>query len=300
MVMPLQIKLIAGILAQHADPDGTRVRPGNPRLAAITGKSERTIIRWLAVLRDEYRIIDRRSRGGGRGGALKTDEYWLVVPDDLLDRVELIALDGAPASVPSRTDDSGDTAVSGDDADRGDIHVSPQSGPSPVDKTETGDTAMARETDFQVTDNGVPDGMTCQTGPIEVTPGCRTTSHGPSTKDDQGVVVPFPTQLTTAADHDAEIPPSQCPAHRNSPAVGPCGACGAARRHAAAWARQRLQVRAHTAAQNRATAIASCGLCDQTGYVGRQLCDHDPESSDRAARGRALVRQALEERRAVP
>lgn len=80
----------------------------------------------------------------------------------------------------------------------------------------------------------------------------------------------------------------------------PCRACGRARECHEAWestlaehraeARRREQaaIAAVTAAE-----IAACGLCDERGYRGRKVCNHDPDEDDRAKRGIALVREAL-------
>lgn len=46
-------------------------------------------------------------------------------------------------------------------------------------------------------------------------------------------------------------------------------------------------------AELRQLAIANCQLCDNRGYAGTRVCDHDPAAAERAARGRALVRDAL-------
>lgn len=54
---------------------------------------------------------------------------------------------------------------------------------------------------------------------------------------------------------------------------------------------------ARQAADVRAAAIAACGLCDDHGYAGARVCDHDPTTPLRAARGSAQVRAALADRR---
>lgn len=51
---------------------------------------------------------------------------------------------------------------------------------------------------------------------------------------------------------------------------------------------------------DRAAAIAACSMCDADGYAGRVLCDHDPEATGRAARGRAAVQAALPKRKPKP
>lgn len=95
-------------------------------------------------------------------------------------------------------------------------------------------------------------------------------------------------------------PPLRCPKHRQTENPPPCRACGEAReareRFDAAQRRAVVEARSAAArltAADRAAAIANCGLCDDTGYRGRQLCDHDPGSAARAARGRAAVQAAL-------
>lgn len=57
--------------------------------------------------------------------------------------------------------------------------------------------------------------------------------------------------------------------------------------------REGLTTSVPAGARERAAAIAACSLCDSDGYAGTQLCDHDPQAAERAARGRALVQAAL-------
>lgn len=165
IVLPDLHGRLVGLLAHHASPDGTNVRPGHALLAAMTRRSERTIIRALNDFR-AWGLIQQTRRGGGRGGTGKTTEYRLTLPLDFLDRFELINPDPKPRP------ESGDT------------QMSPQSPESPVDnnptpvdnrsdpvdhKPPTVDNPLD-ENDFQVTKTGVSE-------PIEVTPGCRTTTH---------------------------------------------------------------------------------------------------------------------------
>lgn len=46
-------------------------------------------------------------------------------------------------------------------------------------------------------------------------------------------------------------------------------------------------------ARVRALAIATCAMCDDNGYRGRIICDHDPATDERNQRGSALVRAAM-------
>lgn len=117
-----------------------------------------------------------------------------------------------------------------------------------------------------------------------------------------------------AGAHTREAPtpqnpqPEQRPAERCTRHVGvadppPCRACATAReareRFDADQARAAVEARqaeARRAAADKARAIAGCGMCDDSGYVGAALCHHDPDAAERAARGRAAVQAALSKR----
>ncbi|ANN16216.1 hypothetical protein SD37_11570 [Amycolatopsis orientalis] len=97
-----------------------------------------------------------------------------------------------------------------------------------------------------------------------------------------------------------QSPPSRCPEHRNTEKPPPCGKCATARQARERWdadqgraAAERRTADARQRATDRARAIAACDLCDDDGQIGRQLCDHDPDAANRAARGRAAVQAAL-------
>jgi hypothetical protein len=108
------------------------------------------------------------------------------------------------------------------------------------------------------------------------------------------------------ADHVAvEVrPPDRCPEHVGFKVPPYCGGCRDARVAGEHWEREHAKRVAaakaqatHRAATNRAKAIAACPLeCgngDDPGYLDGSLCDHDPESADRRARGMAQVRATL-------
>lgn len=103
-----------------------------------------------------------------------------------------------------------------------------------------------------------------------------------------------------------ERPAERCRRHRDLIGdPGPCRACGDARRAAEEWDAEqaRSEARARSAearrrAELRAAEIAACHLCDSSGYIGRRVCNHDPDAEDRAARGRAAVEAALNRKRA--
>lgn len=98
LVMPEVHKLVALLMSTWADPDGTRVRPGMPLLAAARGKSERSTSNIVRSLANHWGLIEQVSRGGGRGGRGKTAEWRLTIPTDLLDRHVLLGPDGLPDS----------------------------------------------------------------------------------------------------------------------------------------------------------------------------------------------------------
>jgi hypothetical protein len=103
-----------------------------------------------------------------------------------------------------------------------------------------------------------------------------------------------------------DIEPSpHCPRHPGG-TTERCRACQLARQ--AADAADAAQRRAHAAArseaarlaaEDRARAIAACSLCDETGYRDTAVCDHDPDTLDRARRGMAAVKAALAQRNSV-
>lgn len=68
--------------------------------------------------------------------------------------------------------------------------------------------------------------------------------------------------------------------------------------------RERDEKRVHEArlrAADRAREIANCGMCDERGYVGRRVCDHDPDSArrneERSTQARRELAEALVARR---
>jgi hypothetical protein len=79
-----RIKLVAGRLANYADGDGTRVRPGIARLSVDLEMDYRIVGSIVAHLR-RLGLLGLVRPGGGA----KADEYRLTLPVDLLDRDDL-------------------------------------------------------------------------------------------------------------------------------------------------------------------------------------------------------------------
>lgn len=82
-------KFVALTLATYADADGSRVRPGEARLAAVTELTERAVRNSLKTLR-ELGLIERVYKGGRHGTYGVATVYRLTIPTNLLDRVELL------------------------------------------------------------------------------------------------------------------------------------------------------------------------------------------------------------------
>lgn len=94
-------------------------------------------------------------------------------------------------------------------------------------------------------------------------------------------------------------PPRHCPKHPEGTTT-PCRACGEARTAHEAWEAERIRAErqavsdaARARAEDRARAIAACGLCDGEGYRNGRTCDHNPQQDEINARGSARVRAAL-------
>jgi hypothetical protein len=104
-----------------------------------------------------------------------------------------------------------------------------------------------------------------------------------------------------------ERPSDRCFEHVNAEQPPPCRACGTARLAAESFDRDQIRANAdrrssdaRERAELRAQAVAACHLCDDRGYVGPQLCTHDPNAAERASRGRAAVQAALAARSQPP
>ncbi|QDB74574.1 hypothetical protein SEA_MELBA_70 [Gordonia phage Melba] len=102
-------------------------------------------------------------------------------------------------------------------------------------------------------------------------------------------------------ERDSDEPPTpRCPKHINDERPPACGACADARRTRENWDAEQTRSRVeaqrserHALAELAREAIAACTLCDDSGYRGARVCNHDPDTEARAARGLALVREQL-------
>ncbi|QAY05803.1 hypothetical protein SEA_VASANTI_65 [Gordonia phage Vasanti] len=101
-------------------------------------------------------------------------------------------------------------------------------------------------------------------------------------------------------EHAGDPPPPRCSKHTDELKPPPCGACADARRAREEWDAAQTRHRAdaarnerHALAELARDAINACTLCDDNGYRGNRVCNHDPDTEARAARGLALVRAQL-------
>lgn len=97
-----------------------------------------------------------------------------------------------------------------------------------------------------------------------------------------------------------EPPPSKCPQHADDPNPPNCHACGDARRNRQAWDRNQadeaklaISTRARQRAELLAEAIDECNICDEHGYFGTTVCEHNPDRIEINRRGAALARAVL-------
>jgi hypothetical protein len=238
VVMTKPIKLLALILSTYADPDGSRIRPGNDVLAAVTGDSEKNVRRILKVLREDFGLVQQVSRGGGRGGKGRAAQYQLTIPTDLLDRVVLLGpgeratksldLQGAGQSGnPTDTQLSGQTDQTiTADVDSPDIQMSSETAPGqPIDRTLDGSVGR----------------LTGHPGPNDRTPESPTTSHRPTTTDQPTGQLPAQPQTASLRESEdnrhlgesaAAPAPDRCPhglvARQRPDGTSSCALC---RRH---------------------------------------------------------------------
>lgn len=87
-------KYVGWVLARYSTADtGAQIHPGRERLAAVIGKSVRTIDGALDELCDVGLLQLVRKGGRGAGGRGFATEYRLTLPSDLKERMTLLDLD---------------------------------------------------------------------------------------------------------------------------------------------------------------------------------------------------------------
>jgi hypothetical protein len=165
LALPRGVKLVAATMAQYASPDGTQVRPGRERVAEETCYSLKQVDRHLKVLRD-LGLLVRVRMGSANGRRALADEYRLVIPADILDRVDLVK----PINV-GPVDNS---------ANSGRQMSSDESGEPDIDRTEQW-TSDGDSSDGSV-DMGVP-----ITGHLDVHPPTKTTPVITPTPEDNAL-----------------------------------------------------------------------------------------------------------------
>lgn len=82
-------KAVALILATYADPDGSRVRPGLPRLERVSEYSRPSVRRAISKLR-RMGLIEKTESASGKGRKDVFDEYQLTFPDDIFERYGML------------------------------------------------------------------------------------------------------------------------------------------------------------------------------------------------------------------
>lgn len=83
------VKCVGIWAATYGDPDGTKIYPGNPRLANITGLSDKAVRNALKAIRG-YGLMHRCSIGSAAGRRGISDEYQLTIPVDIFERVPML------------------------------------------------------------------------------------------------------------------------------------------------------------------------------------------------------------------
>ncbi|QHK19383.1 hypothetical protein GU243_06095 [Pseudarthrobacter psychrotolerans] len=99
-------QILGLMMATYASADGSRVRPGQARLAAVMGTSISTVERGQRTMEQEgflEMVAKGHSSGRGRSSGYAS-EYRLTIPSDLLDRVAMLDPDEKhPSSTPGES-----------------------------------------------------------------------------------------------------------------------------------------------------------------------------------------------------
>lgn len=247
-------------LADHADDDGNGARPSVAKLAEYARCSPRSVHNKLRTLKDAglIRRGDQRAVEHLRGDCRPV--VWDLNVNGVNDfhdvhEVQAVDVDGVHATM-SRGEQPGTDGV----------HAS-------ADRT-------VHEPSLNQGEGYVPD------SPV------RDDDRDPTPHEDLGGR-PRTEPLPLARQ-------DRCILHQLDDFPPPCRGCKTARetheqakRDAARAEVERERAARAEAARLQRLDIAQCRMCDETGYVNGRVCDHDPESGRRAARGAAAVRAAL-------
>lgn len=104
------VKLVGFAMATYANADGTKIRPGQKRLAAVLGTSEMTVRRGqteLETIGMLEMVFKGHSQGRGQAGGYAS-EYRLTLPSDLLDRVPMLDPEEVNHRTPVNSDSTKD------------------------------------------------------------------------------------------------------------------------------------------------------------------------------------------------
>lgn len=100
VIKPPSVKFLGLMMATFASSDGSRVRPGRERLAAVMGTSLSVVDRGQKSL-EELGFLDKvyKGHGAGRGRAGGfASEFQLSLPSDLLERIHMIDFEESQSS----------------------------------------------------------------------------------------------------------------------------------------------------------------------------------------------------------
>ncbi|MGC5009776.1 hypothetical protein ACLQ2R_03320 [Streptosporangium sp. DT93] len=93
------VQHVAMTAATYANPDGTRIRPGIPRLARVCRLDTTVVGNCLRRLRD-LGLLLRVFAGSGAGRNARADEYRMAIPEGLHERVAMLDPDEGELVVP--------------------------------------------------------------------------------------------------------------------------------------------------------------------------------------------------------
>lgn len=270
--VPAQCLAVLQGLANHADREGRNAYPSVELLAHYTRKAERSVQNDLRTL-EKLGLI---RRGDQRAAYDIPERYRPTVWDLAMERRRAPYVPKRWRDAPvAHPDDPGPLAPDDDSADAD----TPSDGHSPQPAPDGVRGAAGCTPGYPQGCSPLPAGV--QPTAPEPPPNQRVVTTGGVSAVGRGSTAPpprTPTDPAPATPGPGGVPPEpplRCPAHRTTPASGPCPPCGDARRAHQVWEGERLAERqaADAAArararQARADADAerdACRLCDREG-----------------------------------